>query len=262
MRPIKYKSPTRWRTVLLCIAGAWIIGLTAWFPAIVYFRKTSVHTPNDCYFMPSERIYTLVQSVLVYYVPITCMLCFYTLCLYGLNKRFSKFKSTTGPVNLRPRIAIVPDLNYRSASLDAIRLQVLAVGQASPANGKAEAYNDCPSPDVSSANDSFADVTPVTSPQQVISRAGKRRLDHVRGVRTLGVIMAMFLFCWVPFCVMWPLAAYCGSCIPERLYAYSYWSAYINSIVNPILYFCCNQQFRRASKTLLRRLCAFRNYWV
>ena len=70
----------------------------------------------------------------------------------------------------------------------------------------------------------------------------------VRSIRTLGLLVVAFLFCWLPFCTMWPIQAMCSSCVPLELYEYSYWIAYVNSLLNPFLYVLSNKDFRDAAK--------------
>ena len=70
----------------------------------------------------------------------------------------------------------------------------------------------------------------------------------LRSIRTLGLLLIAFLFCWLPFCFMWPVQALCSSCVPLQLYEYSYWMAYVNSLLNPFLYVLSNKDFRDALK--------------
>jgi hypothetical protein len=69
---------------------------------------------------------------------------------------------------------------------------------------------------------------------------------QIKAAKTLGVIMAFLLFCWLPYSIMWPLQAYCNNCIFKRIYDIAIWINYFNSSVNPIIYCMCNQSFRRA----------------
>ncbi|ELT89978.1 hypothetical protein CAPTEDRAFT_64215, partial [Capitella teleta] len=73
-----------------------------------------------------------------------------------------------------------------------------------------------------------------------------RRQSHVRGIRNLGLIIGTFLFCWLPFCFLFIIRAYCLDCISNGWYAYSFWAGYLNSVVNPMLYFLSNPNFRMA----------------
>ncbi|XP_071489499.1 probable G-protein coupled receptor No18 [Diadema antillarum] len=96
-----------------------------------------------------------------------------------------------------------------------------------------------------------ADLTPRTSTyaaglqtsRQLRERLSRLRLQQ-RTSKTLGIIIVVFLICWIPFIVLFPLNSYC-SCVPIEVYDMSYWLAYINSAMNPFLY-GFNSDFRRA----------------
>ena len=78
---------------------------------------------------------------------------------------------------------------------------------------------------------------------QLTQRA--QHTQHRRITRTLGIIILVFLICWLPFCIAWPLNTFC-ECINARFYDFTYWAAYINSTLNPFLYFAINRDFRSA----------------
>ena len=85
----------------------------------------------------------------------------------------------------------------------------------------------------------------IPNTQLVTQRA--QHLRHRRITRTLGIIILVFLICWSPFCIAWPLNTFCD-CINVRFYDFTYWAAYINSTLNPFLYFAINRDFRSALK--------------
>ena len=86
--------------------------------------------------------------------------------------------------------------------------------------------------------------------QLVTQRAHDTR--HRRITRTLGIIILVFLICWSPFCIAWPLNTFC-ECINVRFYDFTYWAAYINSTLNPFLYFAINRDFRSALKRAMMK---------
>lgn len=73
-----------------------------------------------------------------------------------------------------------------------------------------------------------------------------------RAARTLGIIMGVFIFCWVPFFVLYIVTPFCPTCCPsEQLIDFLTWLGYINSALNPIIYTIFNLDYRRAFKKLL-----------
>ena len=58
--------------------------------------------------------------------------------------------------------------------------------------------------------------------------------------QTLGIIILVFLICWLPFCIAWPINTFCD-CVNTRFYYFTYWAAYVNSTTESHFVFC-NQQ--------------------
>uniref|UniRef100_A0A1I8GCI4 G_PROTEIN_RECEP_F1_2 domain-containing protein n=1 Tax=Macrostomum lignano TaxID=282301 RepID=A0A1I8GCI4_9PLAT len=77
-------------------------------------------------------------------------------------------------------------------------------------------------------------------------------LSHERrALRTLGIIMGIFMLCWLPFFVVylggvWDLPA------PKAVFDLFVWLGYLNSALNPVIYTIFNADFRRAFGRLLR----------
>lgn len=73
-----------------------------------------------------------------------------------------------------------------------------------------------------------------------------------RAARTLGIIMGVFVICWLPFFLMYVITPFCSSCCPSgKLINFITWLGYINSGLNPIIYTIFNLDYRRAFKRLL-----------
>lgn len=88
--------------------------------------------------------------------------------------------------------------------------------------------------------------------ERKVKKRLSRQQQQLRSIRTLGLVIVVFLFCWIPFCSFWPISAFCPTCISLPAYEYSYWAAYLNSTVNPALYFVANRDFRSAFRKLVR----------
>lgn len=74
--------------------------------------------------------------------------------------------------------------------------------------------------------------------------------DHKAAI-TVGIIMGVFLICWVPFFCMNIVAAFCKTCIPDITFKILTWLGYSNSAFNPIIYSIFNTEFREAFKKIL-----------
>lgn len=74
--------------------------------------------------------------------------------------------------------------------------------------------------------------------------------DHKAAI-TVGVIMGVFLICWVPFFCVNIVAAFCKTCIAGQTFKILSWLGYSNSAFNPIIYSIFNTEFREAFKRIL-----------
>lgn len=74
--------------------------------------------------------------------------------------------------------------------------------------------------------------------------------DHKAAI-TVGVIMGVFLICWVPFFCVNIIAAFCKTCIGQQTFKVLSWLGYSNSAFNPIIYSIFNTEFREAFKRIL-----------
>ncbi|CAL4089730.1 unnamed protein product, partial [Meganyctiphanes norvegica] len=75
-----------------------------------------------------------------------------------------------------------------------------------------------------------------------------------RAARILGIIMGVFMICWLPFFIMYVILPFCDSCtIPdEKFINFITWLGYVNSSLNPVIYTIFNLDFRRAFTKILK----------
>lgn len=78
--------------------------------------------------------------------------------------------------------------------------------------------------------------------------------DHKAAV-TLGIIVGVFLFCWVPFFAVNIAAPFCKTCIPDVVFKVLTWLGYFNSALNPIIYSIFNTEFRDAFRKIITTHC-------
>ncbi len=112
-------------------------------------------------------------------------------------------------------------------------------------------------PQNSAASDTDEPAAPPGSAQTVHKfLEEKQRISlsrERRAARTMSVIMAVFVVCWLPFFLMYVIFPFCESCrrTDPRVINFIVWLGYINSALNPVIYTVFNIDFRRAFKRLL-----------
>ncbi|MGH0123227.1 UNVERIFIED_CONTAM: hypothetical protein FKN15_011251 [Acipenser sinensis] len=77
-----------------------------------------------------------------------------------------------------------------------------------------------------------------------------------KAAKTLGIVVGMFILCWLPFFLALPIGSFFTDLRPpETVFKVIFWLGYFNSCLNPIIYPCSSKEFKRAFLRILKCQC-------
>ncbi|XP_053126166.1 alpha-1A adrenergic receptor isoform X1 [Hemicordylus capensis] len=82
-----------------------------------------------------------------------------------------------------------------------------------------------------------------------------------KAAKSLGIVVGCFILCWLPFFLIMPIGSFFPSSKPsDTIFKIAFWLGYLNSCINPIIYPCSSQEFKKAFQNVLRAQCLPRRY--
>ena len=246
--PFSYPMKMTRRKSAALIAGVWICSGAISFPAILWWRavRSSIMPPFECPF--TEHLgYLVFSSTISFYLPLLVMV--FTYCrIYraamiqtrALNLGTKQVLMASGEMQLTLRIHRGGTTRERPHTV-----QHQNADHHHTANSTPEEPDDEPLSALQ--NNGLGGRNRHIHKNFSLSRKLAKFAKEKKAAKTLGIVMGVFIVCWLPFFVVNLLSGFCSECITQKeiVFPVVTWLGWINSSMNPVIYACWSRDFRR-----------------
>ncbi|KAM6907166.1 alpha-1A adrenergic receptor-like [Xenentodon cancila] len=220
--PLQYPMIVTRRRALLAMLGVWILSFVISIGPLLGWKEPPSQDDTVC-LITEEPFYALFSSLGSFYIPLAVILAMYCR-VYVVAKRTTK--------NLEAGM-----MKDRAEDSNELTLRIHCRNQQ---------IQDLCTSTKSSGGGASAARNALTVKLLKFSREKK-------AAKTLGVVVGMFVLCWLPFFLVLPIGSFNSSLRPpETLFKLIFWLGYFNSCLNPIIYPCYSREFKQAFIRILR----------
>lgn len=260
--PIAYPRLMSKKRGLLCISIVWICSALISFPMIAWWHSVDHVIPKQCIFT-EDVVYILMSSMISFYIPVLVMVVVYGkifLVIKAQSREYSRGenrRSSQAYLRVHRGGTLIRNGSDASQGQSSESDYMMATCTLNPErkDKDKETHNDKKLFSDSSPPYGGKLIEPYKDSNGNDNRNLKRLIGHLRTAgskkvvssgtlsnefkvaRTLGVVLSLFLMCWMPFFVCNLLTAFTNCCLNKALIlTIVTWLGHVNSGINPVIY--------------------------
>uniref|UniRef100_A0A1A7Z3N5 Alpha-1B adrenergic receptor n=1 Tax=Iconisemion striatum TaxID=60296 RepID=A0A1A7Z3N5_9TELE len=219
--PLQYPGIVTEKRALLAMLGVWVLSVVISIGPLLGWKQPPSPDDTVC-LITEEPFYALFSSLGSFYIPLAVILAMYCR-VYIVAKRTTK-NLEAGVMRERMNTSELTLRIHKGSQ----------VHEDPNGAGKGRAHQ---------ARSSLA--------VKLLKFSREKK-----AAKTLGVVVGMFILCWLPFFLALPIGSFNVNLRPpELLFKVIFWLGYFNSCLNPIIYPCYSREFKLAFIQILRCHC-------
>uniref|UniRef100_A0A8P0NIG8 Alpha-1B adrenergic receptor n=1 Tax=Canis lupus familiaris TaxID=9615 RepID=A0A8P0NIG8_CANLF len=217
---LQYPTLVTRRKAILALLGVWVLSTVISIGPLLGWKEPAPNDDKECG-VTEEPFYALFSSLGSFYIPLAVILVMYCR-VYIVAKRTTK--------NLEAGV-----MKEMSNSKElTLRIHSKNFHEDTLSSTKAKGHN----------------------PRSSIAVKLFKFSREKKAAKTLGIVVGMFILCWLPFFIALPLGSLFSTLKPpDAVFKVVFWLGYFNSCLNPIIYPCSSKEFKRAFVRILGCQC-------
>ncbi|XP_009080574.1 PREDICTED: alpha-1B adrenergic receptor [Acanthisitta chloris] len=217
---LQYPTLVTRRRAILALLGVWVLSMVISIGPLLGWKEPAPKDDKECR-ITEEPFYALFSSLGSFYIPLIVILVMYCR-VYIVAKRTTRNLEAGVMKEMCNSKELTLRIHYKNVHEDTLN------------NTKSKGHN----------------------PRNSLALKLLKFSREKKAAKTLGIVVGMFILCWLPFFIVLPLGSLFSALKPpETIFKVIFWLGYFNSCLNPIIYPCSSKEFKRAFIQILRCQC-------